>query len=129
MNVDQMFEIIRQNGVGQNIECFFSSENESTGKPFMCKIHNYKYHKGILKLYMDQYGFQEHGKILEKFPNCELLIKQKHEETVTSIIIFCKFEKTDKRFIYVRAYNVKYPGNGSTENFRIVANEKRMESS
>jgi hypothetical protein len=109
MNTDQLFELIRQNGIGQNIKCLFSSEDEIKEKDFVCTIHNYKYNDKTLKIYMDQYGIQEHKRILEKFPNCRLLIQKKEEKQTTNVTLFCKFVKAEKKFIYVRIYNIKYP--------------------
>ena len=74
MNIDEVLQIVHQNGIGQNIKCFFSSENKN-GKDHMSLINNYKYNKGTVKIYVDRFSFKEHEKNLITFPDCELLIK------------------------------------------------------
>ena len=109
MNTQEVFQIIHQNGIGQNIRCFFSSENkEDERRDRMSIINNYKYQNGIIKLYVDNFHFKEHEKNLIIYPNCEFLINKEQGKQLVSIRLFCKFVETENQYIYVRISNIKY---------------------
>lgn len=76
MKIEEVTSLIHQNGVGQNIRCFFISENTKSDKDYMSLINNYKYNDGVIKIYLDRSSFQNHEKILIQFPVCEVLIKE-----------------------------------------------------
>jgi hypothetical protein len=108
MKKEEVLEIIRQNGIGQNIRCYLSSENTRNGKDFMSSINNYKYNNGVIKMYIDRFSFQEHEKNFRQFHNCELLIKEDKNKQSNTIKLFCKFLKIENQLIYVQVLSIKY---------------------
>jgi len=108
MKTEEVENLIHQNGIGQNIRCFFISENTKNGKDFMSHVNNYKYNNGIIKIYMDRSSFLNHEKILDQFPICELLVKEKKGKQSNTIKLFCKFFKSENQLIFVKLLGVKY---------------------
>ena len=128
MKIEEVYELIIQNGIGHNIRCFFSSTEIERNKDHMSIINNYKHHKGVLKLYLDRFHFEEHSKVLAKYPDCELLIKRDNSEQSDTIRVFCKFLRTDNQFIYARIFKVKYIDDfGKEVSKSIMLDDKKME--
>ncbi|MEI7765553.1 MAG: hypothetical protein WCI93_03130 [bacterium] len=129
MKTNEVFQLIHQNGIGQNIRCFFSSEDIKNKKDHMSLIHNYKYREGMIKVCLDKFHLKEHLKNLIEFPECELLLKENKGQQSTTVFLFCKFLKVENNFIYVRVFNIKYfDDEGKAVNQRVQVNDKTMES-
>jgi hypothetical protein len=110
MNTQEVFRLIRQNGIGQNVRCFFISEDFEKNKDHMSLVNHYKHRNknNVIKIHMDRFHLQEHQKNLIKFPNCELLIKEDKNGQATTIRLFCKFIEIEDSFVFVRAFKIKY---------------------
>ncbi len=108
MKNEEVIELIHQNGVGQNIQCFFTSKIDGKDKGNKSLISNYKYQKGLIKIYIEKDQFREHEKNLAKHPYCELFIKQEFKSYVFEVKLFCKFFKVENQFIYIKVFNIKY---------------------
>jgi hypothetical protein len=107
METEEVFDLIHQNGIGKNITCFFCT-NTLDGGGYMSEINNYKYHKGQIKISLNRVELQKHEKNLAKCPDCELLIKKEESKFAITVQIFCKFIEIESRFIFVRAFRLKY---------------------
>jgi len=108
MDKNQVSELIRRNGKGQDIRCFLISEDKAKDKSHMCSINNYIYTDKEIKVYMDRFHFEEHQKILTKFPSCKLLINKDEKNQTVTVTVFCKFTKVENQFIYIRPFSVEY---------------------
>lgn len=109
MNNEEALELIHQNGIGQNVECFFSSENARTQRDYMSLVNHYKYHNGILNnIEIDKSHFLEHEKNLTSLPDCELLIKRKDHGQIETVTLFCKFLEVKNQRIVARVFCYKY---------------------
>ena len=107
MKIDEVFRLIHQNGIGQNIECFFNTKGLNNNI-FSSLVNNYKYQNGVLKIYIERSRIKLHEKNLTMSSYCELLIKQNEGTKSISLRLFCKVIKIDERFIHAKALNVKY---------------------
>ena len=122
MKIEEVLQIIHQNGVGDAIKCFFISKNISKND-YKSEIINYKYQKGLIKIFMDRFHAQMHEKNLVKSPFCELLIEYNEPKQLITLRLSCKFSKIEDRCIYVKVLNIKYlDDNGEKVSQRILSN-------
>lgn len=115
MKKEEVLELIRQNGVGQYLKCFLTSENDEGSRSHMSAISHYKYHdhyKGddsVLKMEVSDFDLKEHEKLLPKFPHCNFLIKKEEPgKGQIDVLLFCKFIKIEKGDIFVKILNIKF---------------------
>ena len=107
MKTYEVFRLIHQNGIGQNIECFFNTKGPNNNI-FSSMVNNYKYQNGIIKIYIERSRIKLHENNLAKSSYGELLIKENEAMKSNSLRLFCKVIKIDERFIHAKALNVKY---------------------
>jgi len=118
MNENQALELVRQNGVGKEIRCFFISENKIEETSHMSVVNNYKFNENdnVVKIYVDRNSYEKHQKILtsekevlpNKSSNCYLLIKKDENKITLELKLFCNFLETKNQFIYAKAYSAEY---------------------
>ena len=124
MNNEEALELIHQNGIGQNVECFFSSENPRRGTDYMSKVNHYKYHNGILNsIEIDRSHLLEHEKNLTALPDCELLIKKKERGQIETVTLFCKFLGVKNQRIIARVFSYKFFDNGKEIRHKVQIGE------
>ena len=119
---EKALEFVHQNGVGNNIKCFFTTYRDIEGeKEHMSIVNQYKYNKGLVKIYVQVFDLKEHEKNLVGYRDqtCELFIKDINNSQLF-VILFCKFLNIKNRFIYVRAFGLRYKDNEEREiNYKI----------
>ncbi len=121
MRKEEVFEIIHQNGVGQNIKCFFSSRGLSK-ESHVSIVNNYKYQKGLIKISVDRFNIKIHKSNFAESYNCELLIKKDDGLNLITLRLFCHFIFIDDKSIHVKALNVKYLDDNKEITQRILSN-------
>lgn len=122
MKKDEVFELIHQNGIGQNIECSFSSKGKNN-EYCISAVNNYKYQNGLIKMYIDRFHMQKYEKNLTKHLYGVLTILK--EDNCKNIILklSCRYLKVDDKFIHAEVLSVKYiDDEGKEVNQRIITN-------
>ena len=132
MDANQALGLVRQNGVGKEIRCYFVSENKKKDQSNISIVNNYKFNENdsIVKIYLDQNSYEKHKNILsfekdekilpDKSSSCHLLIKKDADKKTLEVKLFCNFTETKNQFIYAKAYSVEYIDNDSEkQRFKI----------
>jgi hypothetical protein len=119
MKLDEAMYLIHQNGIGQNIECFFVSKG-ADNKEYSSIVVNYKYQKGQIKIYLDRYQLKMHSQNLVKSPYFEFRIKEKNSSILR---LMCRSSLIEDKFIHASVLKVKYQNDDGEEIYhRIITN-------
>ncbi|MFA6386461.1 MAG: hypothetical protein WCW04_01695 [Candidatus Paceibacterota bacterium] len=118
---DEVFYLIQQSGIGQSIECTFVSRSDN--KEYISEVVNYKYHKGIIKVYLGNYHLRMHEKNLARSPYCEFLIKEIGKKQTFSLKLSSRFLSKEEKSIHISVLKVEYKDDyGEELTFRVITN-------
>lgn len=115
MNREHAFEIIHQKGTGYFLRCFLIVENDNTDDSKISLINNYKYSRGIFRIYLNFHDLQQFEKLLTLNPYCRLLIKKDESKKTLTLEVYCKFIKVENQLIHICFKKLKYTSDEGTE--------------
>ncbi|NVN97026.1 hypothetical protein HXX01_02220 [Candidatus Nomurabacteria bacterium] len=121
MTKNDVLYLIQQNGVGQNIECTFVSRGD--GKEYISKVVNYKYNKGVIKVYLGNYNLKMHEKNLVKSSYCEFYIKEIGKKQTFALKLSSRLSSIEEKSVHISVLWVEYKDYyGEEITFRVVTN-------
>jgi len=121
MTKDEVLYLIQQSGVGQSIECTFVSRSDN--KEYTSEVVNYKYHKGVVKVYLGNYHLKMHERNLAKSPYCEFRIKETGKKQAFFLKLSSRFLSKEEKSIHISVLKVEYNDEyGEEITFRVITN-------
>ncbi len=122
MTQEEVIYLIRQDGVGQGIECSFISKDANNNE-YNSPVVNYKYQKGKIKVYLGNYHLKMHEKNLTRSPYCELRIKEVGKKQTFALKLSSKLLSIEEKSVHVIVLKVEYKDDyGEALTFRVATN-------
>lgn len=121
MTKDEVLYLIHQSGIGQDIECTFVSRSDN--KEYISEVVNYKYHKGVIKVYLGNYPLRMHEKNLAKSHYCDFHINGTKEKNSFTLNLSCRLLSKEEKSFHLSVLKVEYKDDYDGKiTFRVVTN-------